>query len=265
MAVVTGAARGIGRAIAARLLEAGAKVAVADLDAEAAAATAAELGARGYAVDVRHVEQVDELARAVEADLGPIDVWVNNAGVMVLGAFLDVDPSSDRLQLEVNVLGTVHGMRVALPSMIRRGTGHIVNIASTAGRVGVPHAALYCASKHAVVGLTESVRAEHHGSGVAFTMVLPGLVDTDLLDGVPGLPWPPTASPDDVAVAVLRAIRRGQVEVYVPRGAKLAKVLPAVLPRGFNEAVGRMVGADQVFTSTDHAARAKYAKRVKES
>jgi NAD(P)-dependent dehydrogenase (short-subunit alcohol dehydrogenase family) len=263
VAVVTGGARGIGRAIAARLVAAGARVAIADLDEVAAVTTAEELGARGYGVDVRDGAGVAALARAVGADLGPIDVWVNNAGVMVLGAFLDADPASDRLQLDVNVLGAVNGMRAALPSMVARRTGHIVNVASTAGRVGVAHAAMYCASKHAVVGLTEAVRAEHLGSGVGFTMVLPGLVDTDLLDGVPRLSWPPTATPDDVAVAVVRAISRGEVEVYVPRGARLAKILPALLPRFVNEAIGRWVGADDVFVRTDHGARSRYAARVR--
>ncbi len=262
--VITGAARGIGRAIAARLVAEGASVVVADLDGAAAEDTAQALGsaARAVRLDVTQQAAVEARVAEVEAAGGPIDVWINNAGIMSLGAFLDQSPARDAAQRAVNLDGVAFGMRAVLPRMLARRRGHIVNIASAAGRVGTPHAAMYSATKFAVVGLTEAVRREHEGSGVLFTVVLPSFVRTELIAGA-GVPhWPPVASPEDVAEAVLRALDRGTPEVYVPRSARLAAVLPALLPRRLVEAVGRMLGVDRVFAEVDGEARAVYAARL---
>lgn len=265
--VITGAARGIGRAIATRLVAEGASVVVADVDGAAAEATARALGAAARAVrlDVTQQVEVATCVAEVEARGGPIDVWINNAGVMSLGAFLAQSPARDAAQRAVNLDGVAFGMRAVLPRMLARGRGHIVNIASAAGRVGTPHAAMYSATKFAVIGLTEAVRREHEGSGVSFTVVLPSFVRTELIAGT-GVPrWPPVASPEDVAEAVLRALERGTAEVYVPRAARLAAVLPVLLPRRLVEAVGRVLGVDRVFAEVDGDARAAYAARLEGS
>lgn len=262
--VITGAARGIGRALAARLVAEGAAVVVADVDADAAAATARDLGpaARAASLDVTHAAEVEGLVAEVEQHDGPIDVWINNAGIMSLGAFLAQSPTRDAAQRAVNLDGVASGMRAVLPRMLARRRGHIVNIASAAGRVGTPYAAMYSATKFAVVGLTEAVRREHEGSGVDFTVVLPSFVRTELIAGA-GVPrWPPVATPEDVAEAVLRALERGTPEVYVPRAARLAAVLPVVLPRRLVEGVGRLLGVDRVFAEVDGPARAAYAARL---
>lgn len=261
--VITGAARGIGRAIAARLVAEGASVVVADVDGAAAAQAAQALGSAAQAVCLDVTQQAAVEARVAELEAtGPIDVWINNAGIMSLGPFLAQSPARDAAQRAVNLDGVAFGMRAVLPRMLARGRGHIVNIASAAGRVGTPHAAMYSATKFAVIGLTEAVRREHEGSGVLFTVVLPSFVRTELIAGA-GVPrWPPVVSPEDVAAAVLRALERGTAEVYVPRAARLAAVLPALLPRRLVEGVGRMLGVDRVFAEVDGEARAAYAARL---
>ena len=261
--VITGAARGIGRAIAARLVAEGASVVVADVDGAAADQAAQALGSAAQAVCLDVTQQAAVEARVAELEAtGPIDVWINNAGIMSLGPFLAQSPARDAAQRAVNLDGVAFGMRAVLPRMLARGRGHIVNIASAAGRVGTPHAAMYSATKFAVIGLTEAVRREHEGSGVLFTVVLPSFVRTELIAGA-GVPrWPPVVSPEDVAAAVLRALERGTAEVYVPRSARLAAVLPALLPRRLVEGVGRMLGVDRVFAEVDGEARAVYAARL---
>jgi short-subunit dehydrogenase len=261
--VITGAARGIGRAIAARLVAEGASVVVADVDGAAADQAAQALGSAAQAVCLDVTQQAAVEARVAELEAtGPIDVWINNAGIMSLGPFLAQSPARDAAQRAVNLDGVAFGMRAVLPRMLARGRGHIVNIASAAGRVGTPHAAMYSATKFAVIGLTEAVRREHEGSGVLFTVVLPSFVRTELIAGA-GVPrWPPVVSPEDVAAAVLRALERGTAEVYVPRAARLAAVLPALLPRRLVEGVGRMLGVDRVFAEVDGEARAVYAARL---
>lgn len=261
--VITGAARGIGRAIATRLVAEGASVVVADVDGAAADQAAQALGSAAQPVCLDVTQQAAVEARVAELEAtGPIDVWINNAGIMSLGAFLAQSPARDAAQRAVNLDGVAFGMRAVLPRMLARGRGHIVNIASAAGRVGTPHAAMYSATKFAVIGLTEAVRREHEGSGVLFTVVLPSFVRTELIAGA-GVPrWPPVASPEDVAEAVLRALERGTPEVYVPRSARLAAVLPALLPRRLVEAVGRVLGVDRVFAEVDGEARAGYAARI---
>ncbi len=110
---------------------------------------------------------------------------VNNAGVMPAGPFLNESEATTEAIFGVNVAGPLFGMRLALPGMIERGRGHIVNVASMAGKTEVPGLATYVASKHAVIGLTNAVRAELSGTGVTLTVVLPGIVDTELSSGIP--------------------------------------------------------------------------------
>ena len=164
VALVTGGARGIGKATTRALLAAGARVAIADIDSQAAEATAEALSAdgttRAYGLDVTDRHQFEDVVQEIEAQLGPVDLLVNNAGIMVLGPFLQLDQRLDERQVDINVYGVINGMRTVVPSMVRRGTGHVVNIASSAGRVGVPFAATYSATKFAVIGLTEAVRYE---------------------------------------------------------------------------------------------------------
>jgi short-subunit dehydrogenase len=266
-AVVTGGARGIGLATAEALLREGLRVAIADLDGDLAQQAARSLGSigpevRSYALDVRDRAAFDGLVGRVERELAPIDVLVNNAGIMSLGGFLEQDPLLDDRQLDINVRGVIHGMRAVLPGMVRRRRGHVVNIASVAGKVGVPFAAVYAGSKHAVVGITEALHNEYRDTGVSFSYVLPGIVETELTAGTGRLRYPPRIQPSDVGEAVAHALRTGEVDVYVPRFTRLSAVLPSVLPRRVVERLGRLFGVDQVFAKVDAAARAAYQARM---
>jgi short-subunit dehydrogenase len=264
---VTGAARGIGRAIALELATHGHEIIVADRDREPALAVVAELRARGASAEARELDvtaafafeaAVDEVERA----RGPIDVLVNNAGIMALGAFLDQPRYQDSAQRAVNLDGVINGMRAVLPRMLARRRGHVINVASVAGRVGTPFAAVYSATKFAVIGLTEAVRQELDGQGVDLSYVMPGVVRTELIAGTRPPPWPPVASPEDVARAVREVLRTKQVDVYVPRVARLSVILPAILPRAIYERIGRALGVDRLFADFDPRARAGYIART---
>src|SRR3954447_24002416 len=185
-AVVTGGARGIGRATTEALIAKGVRVAIGDVDREGAERTAAELGDAviGLPLDVTDLAGFTDFLDEVERRLGPIDVVVNNAGIMPITPFEDESDASIARQLEINVRAVIHGTQEAVRRMRPRATGHIVNIASLAGKAGYPGIATYSATKHAVVGLSEAVRFELKGSGVEISCVMPGIVNTELSRGM---------------------------------------------------------------------------------
>ena len=189
VAVVTGGARGIGQALARALAREGVVVAIGDLDAAAAEAAAAELanGSIGLALDVTDRRGFTAFLDEVEQRLGPLDILVNNAGIMMVTPLDEEDEASVTRQLEINLHAVIHGTQEAMRRMRPRGTGHIVNIASLAGRAAAPGLATYCATKHGVIGLSEAVRAELRGTGVEVTVVMPGFAKTELASGVPDL------------------------------------------------------------------------------
>src|SRR4051794_17137138 len=216
---ITGGARGIGKATGQALVREGARVGIGDLDLELARKTAEELGSgtRAYELDVTSRPSVAAFLDAVESDLGPLDVMVNNAGIMPITPFLEESDASAVRQLDINVHGTLFGMKEALPRMLPRRSGHIVNLASVAGKAGFPHLATYCASKHAVVGLTEAVRGEYLESGIGFTVVMPAMVNTELTAGVKAGRGVEKAEPEDVAGAIVDALKLDRYEVFVPK------------------------------------------------
>ena len=167
-AVVTGGGRGLGRQIAGLLVQRGYQVLVTDVDEDAAKGAAAELGGStsGMAVDVRDEAQVKAACDHIVATAGRLDVWVNNAGVLITGPAWEQDDAARRLMLEVNALGTINGSVAAINAMQGAGGGHIVNIASLAGITAVPGEAVYAASKHAVMGFSLSTIADLRSAGV---------------------------------------------------------------------------------------------------
>jgi 2-hydroxycyclohexanecarboxyl-CoA dehydrogenase len=184
--LVTGAARGIGRAIAGRLAEEGCAVGVVDLDGERAEAAAAELagsGARalGLAGDVRDFAALERAVAACERALGPLFGLVNNAGWDRAADFVDTDPDFWRQVIEVNLYGPLHATRAVLPGLLARGAGRIVSIASDAARVGSSGEAVYAACKAGIVAFTKSVAREVARKGVTLNCVAPGPTDTELL------------------------------------------------------------------------------------
>src|SRR4051794_12751659 len=241
---ITGAARGIGRATAAALADHGALVAIGDLDEERARRTATEIGGGAAAVSL------DEPGRAsfelfaddVEAQLGPIDVLVNNAGIMPLGPFLAEDDATARRQVDINVHGVLLGMKIVLPRLVARGRGHVVNIASAAGKSAYPGGATYCGTKHFVVGVSETVRGELRGTGVELSVVMPVLVDTELAAGVGTARGVPKLAPEAVAAAIVETLRRPRFDVFVPRAIGPLTVATWLLPRRLRELVHRLLG-----------------------
>lgn len=167
-AVVTGAGRGLGREIARLLAGRGHTVLVTDLDEAAARATASELGApaAARALDVRDHAAVEAARDDILARAGRLDVWVNNAGVLITGPAWEQDAETRRLILEVNALGTVNGTVAAIEAMRGRGGGHILNVVSLAGLTAVAGEAVYAASKHAAIGFSLSTLADLRLAGV---------------------------------------------------------------------------------------------------
>jgi NAD(P)-dependent dehydrogenase (short-subunit alcohol dehydrogenase family) len=264
---ITGGGRGIGRATAAALLAKGAKVALGDIDAPLAERTAAELGsgAIGLPLDVTDKASFTEFLDQVESRLGPLDVLVNNAGIMPVGPFLDeADPATSKL-IDVNVMGVIIGSRLALQRFRTRGRGHIVQLASIAGKGGFPGGATYCATKHAVVGLTETLRAELRGTGIEVHQVLPIGVNTELYSGVSQARGFKTPEPEDVAAAIVELLQTGRFEQYVPKGMSLVVRLNALMPRRFSEMINRVTHADRLLMNADPNARAAYDARLAQS
>jgi NAD(P)-dependent dehydrogenase (short-subunit alcohol dehydrogenase family) len=205
-AVVTGASRGIGRAIALRLAGAGFEVAIWARDKHALDAVAAEIAAAGgkavaFECDVSDPAGVERCAALVRTAMPPVRVIVNNAGAVLRKATAEIDDAEWRRVMAVNVDGTFHVTRAFLPQLTKAG-GRIINISSRAGREGTPMLAAYCAAKHAVVGFTRSLAEELRAAKVCVNAVCPGSVDTAMLrEGIPGAE--PDMTPDDIAGTVL--------------------------------------------------------------
>jgi NADP-dependent 3-hydroxy acid dehydrogenase YdfG len=261
---ITGAARGIGRATAAALAREGATVAIGDLDIELARRTAEQIGLRAasFELDVTDRESFERFVDDVEAQLGPLDVLVNNAGIMALAPFLAEDDATARRQVDVNVHGVLLGMKVVLPRLVARGRGHVVNIASAAGKGPYPGGATYCGTKHFVVGVSETVRGELRGSGVDLSVVMPVVVDTELATGVRTAWGVPRLAPEDVAAAIVGTLRRPRFDVFVPRSLGPLTVAEWLLPRSVRELLHRAIRADRVLADVDAGARRGYELRA---
>ncbi len=266
-AAITGAARGIGRATAQALTRVGVRVAIGDLDMAAAQKTAQELGPTAIALSLDVTER-DSFARFLddtETQLGPVDVLINNAGIMPLGRFLDEDDLTTRRMIDINLHGVILGMKLGLERMVPRGHGHIVNISSLAGKVGAPGGATYAATKHAVVGLTESVRGELRLMGtpdVQLSYVMPFVVNTELGGGLGQARGLKNLQPADVADAIVEGLQQGTIDIWVPKSSKRTTMLGALLPRRLAEGMARAMRADRVLADADPDVRAAYELRA---
>ncbi len=268
-AAITGAARGIGRATAQAFIRQGIRVAIGDVDLATAQATAAELGAGTVAlpVDVTERESFAKFLDDAEAQLGPIDVLVNNAGIMQVGRFIDEDDLTARRMVDINIHGVILGTKLALERMIPRNRGHIVNISSQAGKFGAPGGATYSATKHAVVGLSEAVRGELRlmGAHVDVSYVMPFVVNTELGSGLGEARGLSTLQPSDVADAIVDALQNGIVDVWVPKSAKRTSTLGQLLPRRLSEGMARAMKADRVLAGANNDVRKDYELRAARS
>ncbi|MFC9472807.1 SDR family oxidoreductase [Nocardia sp. NPDC056952] len=260
---ITGAARGIGLATAKAFVEQGAYVALGDLDEALAVQAAAEIGdhAIGHALDVTDKASYAAFLDATAQWRGPLDVLVNNAGVMPNGPFLDQSDRIDQLTMDVNVYGVIHGMRLALPAMVARGYGHIVNVASLAGKFPIKGLAVYNASKYAVVGLTAATRLEMDATGVSVSAVLPSAVRTELSSGIDyGIL--PAVDPEDIAAAVVRTVRTRAAETAVPGYVGALANASGLVPEPVMRALRKVANDDAAITRVDDNARRVYLDRI---
>lgn len=268
-AAITGAARGIGRVTAETLLCQGMRVAIGDVDFEAAQQTARELGAStvALALDVTDRASFSGFLDRAEEQLGPVDVLVNNAGIMPIGPFLDEDDATAQRILDINVHGVILGMKLALPRMIDRRWGHVVNIASQAGKYGFPGGATYCASKAAVINVSRAVRKEVRGTGVEISVISPVAVNTELGLGLsePRQRQFRKIEPQQVADAIVETLRLPKFDVHVPKQLWVGERVSALLPIAAQDALSRMGRTDAVLAEVDTAARTAYELRAARS
>ena len=184
VALVTGGARGIGRAICVALADAGAKVAAADLLIEGAAESASAIKGMPVQMDVTDFDGIAAAVSQVELELGGIDILVNNAGVFNMASIDRITPDDYRRQYDVNVGGTLFACQAVVPAMRKRGGGAIINVSSQAGRRGEPNVTLYCSTKAAVISITQSLALELADDDIRVNAIAPGVVDTPMGDVV---------------------------------------------------------------------------------
>ena len=187
IAIITGGASGIGYAVARELARRGSVLVLADINAEGVERAAADItGAGGKAratrVDVTKADEVQKLVKETAEEYGRLDYIFNNAGIAIIGEVRDMTLDDWRRIVDINLWGVIYGTMAAYPLMIEQGFGHIVNIASVAGLIGIPTFASYCTTKHAVVGLTTSLRPEAAAFGVKVSVVCPGFIRTELFE-----------------------------------------------------------------------------------
>ncbi|CRK57956.1 short chain dehydrogenase [Alloactinosynnema sp. L-07] len=264
---VTGGARGIGLCVAKAFAATGAKVGIGDLDADGAEKAAAELPTEsvGLPLDVSDSAAFATFLDTVESTLGPLDVLVNNAGVMLTGEFLRQPERIEAQMLAVNLHGVLTGSRLAGTRFAARGRGHIVNIASLAGVVGLPGVASYAATKFGVVGFSQALRAELRPTGVRVSTVLPGVVNTELSQGLRlGRVMKRMASvePEQVAEAVVRVVAHDRPVRSVPRTLGVTLRTINALPERLQIALAKAMGGERGYLDVDQAARDSYHHRA---
>lgn len=263
--VITGGARGIGLATATALHNLGARVAIGDVDEVRVKESGADLGLDVYGkLDVTDPHSFAGFLDEVERQLGPIDVLINNAGIMPVGRIVDEPDAVTRRILDINVYGVMLGSKLAAQRMAPRGNGHVINVASLAGELYIVGLATYCASKHAVLAFTDSARLEYRSAGVKFSAVLPTFVNTELVAGTPGMKGFRNAKPTEIADAIVNLVAHPRPRVRITKAAGVMVVSQKFWPRRIAEGLNRMLGGDHVFTDdVDVEKRQAYEARAR--
>ncbi len=241
VALITGASSGIGRSAAKTLARKGYSLALNGRDGKRLEGLRLELERdhKGKVVvfkaDLASEEAASKMVRDVIGVFGRVDVLINSAGILAYGPFESLDPGKLREVMEVNYWGTVACVRSVLPVMVNQKSGHIVNIASTAGRRGFPMETGYCASKFAVVGFSEALRLELKGSGIGVSVICPGIVDTPMAGPFLAIPGIRRAvqplSPEEVAAWIMKSIENNIPEITRPLSTKLLGFFSGVFPK----------------------------------
>lgn len=237
VAIVTGGASGIGRAVSQEMARRGTALVVSDINSKGAEETASGItGAGGKAraahLDVTKAEDVQKLVEETASEYGRLDYIFNNAGIGIAGEVRDMSLDDWRRIIDINLWGVIYGTTAAYPLMIKQGFGHIVNTASTAGLSGFPTLASYCATKHAVVGLSTSLRHEAADFGVKVSVVCPGFVRTGIFEATTVLKAkredilakadPMSMDVDKAALKILRGVEKNKQIINFPFNARLA-------------------------------------------
>ena len=236
---ITGAGSGIGAETAKQLASRGAVPILTGRNEERLRRTAAEIGAGCgvYRLDVTDNGQVQDVARRIQADFGPVDVLVNNAGFGIFEMFRDAPLGHIESMMDTNYMGMVRCTKAVLPSFLARREGHIVNIASIAGKFATPKSAGYTASKHAVLGFTNALRLELRGTGIAVSAVNPGPIDTPFFEiADPDGHYVRNVrrfmlKPEKVAAKIVKVIEKRKAEVDLPLAAAFGVKLYHMFPR----------------------------------
>ena len=262
---ITGGARGIGYATAAALHALGARVAIGDIDEVKVKESGATLGLPLSAkLDVTDADSFGAFIDAVERELGPIDVLINNAGVMPVGKIIDEPDALSRRILDINVMGVIIGSKIAARRMVARGSGHVINVCSLAAEAPAPGLATYVASKAAALQFTNSARLEYRSAGVKFTAVLPAFTNTELVAGTHGPKGLKNAEPEDIADVIVGVVRKPRARVDVPKTAGLLVASARFVPRGIYEALTRALGSERLFVDdVDVDQRRAYEERAR--
>ncbi len=235
VAIVTGASLGIGRATVLALAEQGASVALASRNGEALSTLAEELKHQGrhalvIPTDVTQREEVEALVREVVAQWGRVDILISNAGEYIRAPITDLDPATIQRSLDINFFGGVYCVKAVLPHMLKQKSGHIVFVTSMDGKIGLPPDAPYVSAKFALTGFCEVLRQEVRDRGISVTNVLPGRVDTPMIENLKFSWISPKLAPERVAKAILMGIRKRKPIVILPPGAKLLYYINVFAP-----------------------------------
>lgn len=244
IALITGASSGIGQRLAIDLAAKGATVVGCARSQASLQATLSEMrrvspASATYVCDVSDFQQVRGMVQKVLSDFGRIDILINNAGVGTYGSFVESTADSLESVLRTNFLGAVYCVKEVLPSMIERRCGHIVNIASVAGKIGTPNMASYCASKFALIGLSESLYHELKPLGIHVSVICPGQVRTQMplllqqRDAGVRLPGFLILKKGEVSRAVIRCLEKQRFEVVIPFWLAKICLLKGLLPNFF--------------------------------
>ena len=240
VAFITGASRGIGREVVRMAAAKGAQVGLISRSEDELRELLTEVGGRGAiaVADVADRGQTDEAIAKLTSELGPADILVNNAGIGAFGAVADTDIDTFERLMRINYLGTVYATKAVLPGMLERRRGHIVSVASIAGRIGAPLEAAYSATKFAVVGFSEALAIELAPRGIGVSIVNPGPVKTEFFNAR-GVPYqrktPKPLEVGRVARDVIDVVEHNKLETYLPRWLRQAVVSRVLFPPLFKK------------------------------
>ena len=250
--LITGGAQGIGLEMALKFADRGAEVVVADINEGKLGEAKAKIETSGAAawafpVDVTNPATIASLKAQIAAEAGPIDVLVNNAGVVFGGPLTETPLDQHYMTYQVNVLGLVAMTHAFLPDLIGRPEAHLVHIASASGFIGLPYGSTYASSKWAVIGFGESIRAELKVMGhdhVRHTIVCPSYIGTGMFDGVAAPKATNVLDPDYLAEKIVHAVERDRIYVLEPFMVKLTPLLRDLLPTALYDKLSHLFGAD---------------------